>query len=570
VVLAGPGSGKTKTLTIKMARMLSEDVHEPRGIACITYNNECARELERRLGILGVEPDRRVFIGTVHSFSLTQIVLPYAKPAGLILPEDFRVANNQERRGALERAFIRVIGGPENPHTIWRLRLDLYRRTKLDRTSEKWRTDDPETARLVEAYEAELRAEGLIDFDDMPLLAMQLLRNDWVRQALFAKFPILVVDEYQDLGHALHVMVLGLCLRTGIRLFAVGDPDQSIYGFTGANPALLRSLAEREGIECVRLRFNYRCGSEIVRASHYALGEVRDYRAPDEAETGSIYFHPRTGNYDNQADFLFKKLLPQAIERQSGLKGGKIAILYPAAWIGDAVANAAQRFDVPFIRTDGNALYPRFSRVMRWLELCAMWSCGGWETGEPAFTRIASEAFRIFSEAILCDEDRTSFRRRLIGLLVGHRDPAENLHTWLTAMRNDILQSCLDGCRTLDDETEVIDAFLKRIGPEGDVSEFTLGEFAGQGQGSDQTVLSTLHSAKGREFTVVILFGMDRGRIPRNGANQGDAREARRLFYVGVTRAERELHVVHTAGAPSPFVLEVQQRLESGDKGSRA
>ena len=83
VVLAGPGSGKTKTLTIKLARIFSENVAEPRGVACITYNNECARELETRLDALGVEPGGRVFVGTVHSFSLTQIVMPYAISAGL-------------------------------------------------------------------------------------------------------------------------------------------------------------------------------------------------------------------------------------------------------------------------------------------------------------------------------------------------------------------------------------------------------------------------------------------------------------------------------------------------------
>jgi DNA helicase-2/ATP-dependent DNA helicase PcrA len=86
VVLAGPGSGKTKTLAAKVARMLAEDVHEPRGLACITYNNECARELEDRLSALGVEPGGRVFIGTVHSFSLTQIILPMPSRQSLASP----------------------------------------------------------------------------------------------------------------------------------------------------------------------------------------------------------------------------------------------------------------------------------------------------------------------------------------------------------------------------------------------------------------------------------------------------------------------------------------------------
>ncbi len=126
VVLAGPGSGKTKTLTVKLARLLAEDVQEPRGVACITYNNECARELESRLAALGIEPGGRVFIGTVHSFSLTQIVLPYAKVAGLGLPDEFSVATQSERARALERAYRSVIGGPDNPRT-WDFRMGNYR-----------------------------------------------------------------------------------------------------------------------------------------------------------------------------------------------------------------------------------------------------------------------------------------------------------------------------------------------------------------------------------------------------------------------------------------------------------
>ncbi|MEY9401795.1 superfamily I DNA/RNA helicase [Bradyrhizobium japonicum] len=111
VVLAGPGSGKTKTLTTKLARILYEDVQTPRGVACITFNNECARELETRLAQLGIEANERLFVGTVHSFSLTEIVLPYAKSAKLGLPDDFKVATQRDQALALERAHKRVIGG---------------------------------------------------------------------------------------------------------------------------------------------------------------------------------------------------------------------------------------------------------------------------------------------------------------------------------------------------------------------------------------------------------------------------------------------------------------------------
>jgi DNA helicase-2/ATP-dependent DNA helicase PcrA len=311
VVLAGPGSGKTKTLKVKLARMLSEDIEAPRGLACVTYNNECARELEQRLAGLGIEPSRRVFVGTVHSFSLTQIVLPYAKTARLGLPDAFGVATVRQQRAALERAFRRVIGGPENPQT-WDLPMGRYRRSILNRGSREWRENDAQLARLVEAYEQELRNMGVIDFDDMPLLAVRALNeNKWIQKAILAKYPVLAVDEYQALGRALHLMVMGLCFEAGMRLFAVGDVDQSIYGFTGAHPELLQRLAERGDVEDVTLRLNYRCGSRIVTASEYALGEDRGYSAPEDADEGTIYFHPRPGDYARQADYLFSTYCPR-------------------------------------------------------------------------------------------------------------------------------------------------------------------------------------------------------------------------------------------------------------------
>ena len=563
VVLAGPGSGKTKTLTLKLARMLAEDVREPRGVACITYNNECARELETRLASLGVQPSSRVFVGTVHSFSLTQIVLPYAKPAGLNLPDDFKVASVRQHQAAMERAYDQSIGGSDNPHERWRLRMDRYRRSILDRTSDEWRTSDPTLAKLVETYETELRRNHLIDFDDMPLLALQaLIGHEWVRKAILAKFPVLAVDEYQDLGHALHKMVIGLCFSTGIRLFAVGDIDQSIYGFTGANPELLQRLSTRQDVQTITLPFNYRCGSQIVTASEYALGEERGYQAPDGAAEGTIFFHPMRQNYVVQANHLFTKILPDAMNRVLELQLGQVAILYQAAYIGDDIANAAEAHGFEFVRTDRNALYPRYSRVMRWIELCAIWSCGGWHTGEPRFSRIVADAMRIFTDVFVSDEIKTGFQKSLVQFLWNRKNAGESVYNWLREFRADILGDLFDASIQLTDEADVVDTFIAKLAPGGQAEGMTLGQFSGQGQGTDQITLSTLHSAKGREFRVVVLFGMDQGRVPRINARARDKREARRLFYVGFTRAEEELHIIYSAMNPSPFVLEVSARLD--------
>jgi len=563
VVIAGPGSGKTKTLTTKLARILSEDVQEPRGVACITYNNECARELEQRLDALGIEPGGRVFIGTVHSFSLTQIILPYAKVAGMGLPDDFQVATLQEQRGALERAYDRVIARGEDPHRFWRLRMDRYRRSHLKRDTAAFREQDAKCAELVVAYEEELRRAGLIDFDDMPLLSVRALReHQWLQDAIKAKYPVLIVDEYQDLGSALHHMVMGLCFSTGIRLFAVGDVDQSIYGFTGANPVLLERLSQREDVETVRLRLNYRCGSKIVTASQYALGEERDYEAQEGAEEGTVFFHPLNGNYDGQAEYVFDSLIPDAMARLPDLQLGEVAILYPAAWLGDAVANAAQERGYATIRADGNAIYPRSSRLMRWLERCGTWCCEGWKSGSPRFSRLFDESCRLFAESLTSEESRLSFQRALMRLLWENRDSAMSLHDWLSSVRREILRELFAGSRTLADESETLDAFVLKTAPGGANEEMTLGQFCGHGEGNNRINLTTLHSSKGREFRLVVMFGMDNGRIPRPNPNERETREARRLFYVGFTRAEEEIHIVCSANNPSPFVIELAERLE--------
>ncbi|UGY20965.1 ATP-dependent helicase (plasmid) [Bradyrhizobium septentrionale] len=200
VVLAGPGSGKTKTLTTAMARALVEHVVDPRGVACITYSNECVAELEARLSTLGIGPGNRAFIGTVHGFALSQVISPYARCVPVGLPADFKVATRAQSRAAVEAAHAAVIGGAEDPHRRWQFAVEKRRRD-VDRSRPEWRGQNPELANFIEAYEAELRNRGLIDYDDMPLLAYRMIKEyGWIGDAIRARFPVLFVDEYQDLA----------------------------------------------------------------------------------------------------------------------------------------------------------------------------------------------------------------------------------------------------------------------------------------------------------------------------------------------------------------------------------
>ena len=312
VILAGPGSGKTKTLTIKLARMLAEDVRPPRGVACITYNNQCARELKRRLVDLGVEDGRRAAIGTLHSFCLQHIILPYAQLAKLPKTFPITVATITEAISLQEEA----LGGTIGVDSRWGVRFDIYRRTCLDRTSSEWQGNDNEAANVIETYESLLDEKGLIDFDGMVLIGLHLVRNhDWVRKALVARFPILIVDEYQDLGHPLDQIVRCLCFEAGMRLIAVGDPDQSIYGFAGADPSLLKNLASREDVETIQLMLNYRCGSQIIQASEAALAEDRGFSSGRD-EPGMVFFREEQQGIKQQADYICETLIPEILERR--------------------------------------------------------------------------------------------------------------------------------------------------------------------------------------------------------------------------------------------------------------
>ncbi len=572
VVLAGPGSGKTRTLTMAIARALEEDVKEPRGVACITYNNECAKEIESRLGLLGIDFSERVFIGTVHSFTLTQVVIPYARCTVPGFPHKVNVASDNEinhaKKVAYEQVFKRTPSSYEMKG-IW-LRASSKRRSELDRTRLSWKNPDPQVAHYIEAYEQNLRQRGLIDFDDMPIIALKIINdNQWVAKALKAKYPVLFVDEYQDLGKALHEIVLRLSFGVDpVRLLAVGDPDQSIYRFIGAHPELLKELALRSDVKSILLPFNYRCGSTILSVSNAALGEEREYVTPPGSHAGEVTFHPVVGDENSQSVFIMREIIPNLI--LSGTPRENIAILYKNSMEGDILARAANRASISFVRTDKNALIPRSNVLARFAEECAIWVTGGWRSSRPTIERLTGIAVKMVYINKVTYGQRLEIRKTLVTFLKSSMSNTSSAHDWLESFKRDVL----DGWESISTnpltEWNTLLDLIKKVEP-NEHGEITLARFCGNTE-VGSVCLSTMHSSKGREFEVVILFNISGGVYPddRDRDDPEALRESRRLFYVGITRAIKKLLLVFRKERDkrdySPFLIEVYKRAKTSTK----
>ena len=270
VVLAGPGSGKTTVLTMKVIRLLSESIHPPRGLACLTYSREAAREFQERLKLMGLKKRKNVFLGTVHSFCLKEILIPFSRLYPKYgIPNPIKIISTSEKN-----KLFKEIKDSLGFEYLKIEEMDKERTRDITGYSKINIPSYDVALKTAIAFEDRLLQEGYIDYISMVKNATILIQNEeYVRRSLEAKFPWLVIDEYQDLGKPLHEMVLGLLSNTKIKLFAVGDPDQSIYDFQGASPEYLIELSKWEKIDSyTRFTNNYRSALEIIDGSETVLG----------------------------------------------------------------------------------------------------------------------------------------------------------------------------------------------------------------------------------------------------------------------------------------------------------
>lgn len=609
LVVAGAGSGKTKVLTSRIAYLIHNLQVPPSQIMAVTFTNKAAREMAERLEKTGTDP-RGMWVGTFHGLC-NRFLRRFHKAAGL--PSGFQILDTDDSKSLLKRLY-KDHGWSEERLPSKEAYAFIASRKEQGIRPQRVRADSSRELFLkevFEAYEAQLQQEGAVDFPELMLKTVELLQdNEDIRFWAQEQFRQVLVDEFQDTNK---LQYRWLKLITGMEnpVFAVGDLDQSIYGFRGAVPENMRHFIEDFGVgdHVIRLEQNYRSHGNILKAANAVIANntSRMEKTLWTSQGDGRLLHLKEAlSGDEEASFLAAEA---AKLREEGADMSQIAFLYRTNAQSRALEHALFQAGLPYRVHGGLRFFERaeIKHAMGYLRLAAnsaddsallriinfpargigaktlerlskeaiLKGISVWDAilatkdSEPAKTREALEGFvslidSLRNEAAKGDlpslVERAIAKSGLIAFYNSEKDGAdrvENLKELISAAKS------FSGDVISDSPT--LEAFLAHAALEA-------GEH-GAKEGESAVQMMTVHSAKGLEFDHVFLAGLEEGIFPHANslAKTDSIEEERRLMYVAITRArkgltitrarERSLYGKTEANLPSRFLDEIPEEL---------
>lgn len=549
VVTACPGSGKTRVLTARVVRGISQLASSRHRIAALTYTNRAADEIRARLDGEGV-PSEQLWAGTIHSFALEWILRPFA-PYMPELRYGFTVADEYRCE-----QFLREI----------RQQLGLPFFTDINTSHNRDGTvfnDTEETVAALQLYKEKLREAKLIDYEEVLHLAYQLLStNPEIAANLGSLFRVFCVDEVQDVQD-LQFGILSEIYRQAEappQMFFVGDSDQSIYDSLGALAKTPEEISEEFGMPELKhhkLVGNYRSTQRIVdycRLFRPNVTEIESRVAAPE-EPGSISFSNQILHKDElcaQIALIVERALGRGVEQK------EICILAPRWNHVRAIARSLVE-TLPQVNFDAPGLSPLYSaRDSVWYKLARLFLTNPEPSRIRSRFRCASEvivdlAFLLGSEV----PDRISSPRRLLRLVNQLESMEDGGLRYLEDVFAQFLSECridLDAHKALHESHSLFfEKASGRLGEDESDMPTSVESLRKLFKSPAGVVVNTCHGVKGEEFDTVIAFGLLRGYVPHwsvifNGvAGQADERESK-LLYVVASRAKRHLHLIAEQG----------------------
>ncbi|MBN2267686.1 MAG: ATP-dependent helicase [Candidatus Babeliaceae bacterium] len=561
LVIAGPGSGKTRIVTAKAALELANG----NGVACLSFSNAASDRIRDELISMRVPDSDDLFTGTVHDFCLTHIIYPFSPLFGDRLPENFGIASEKQSVEILI-PLLHEHGesGKREAEIVSHAEKCLMRLTSLRRdvVVNGWPSSLENLHRVLLAYDQAMFERGLLDFEMIVQRAIEILRDSvFLHRYLRHRFAWLLIDEYQDLGGSLHTLAMFIAEKIGMKILAVGDPDQLIYGFVGANEVYMYDLLKKGlGFEAaIKTKKCYRFGDRIIATTETILAQPRDFSCGRENPgEDQIHFVPLPGgSLSNQTDWIVHDLLPTLQHKleQRGKDISRIAILYRSK--GPVVNCLRQSLNNPTINRAGlEFVDERIAKLpnspfINWLRQCAGWAIehtrdldtfNRFPTLFQDYLKILRDAKRSYSEL-----DQPLIEREFRSILLKYDDPTFSVQDWIRSF-----------CEGLE-LYEILDEIGNRTGDLSNLDEICQGDVASNcidsvtfGAVKNKAILTTMHSSKGREFDYVILPAIS---SVEPWGNPDAA--TKRLFYVACTRAREAVYITYSERNPSPLVIKM-------------